>query len=96
MIRQYAPTVSRFRMLETPRGKQQCGVVPVGTICKPREGAAKVMVLAWLPRDYASYASGQFTTKRIRGGHLALVKRLRDGKTFTLSDVWLLDSEVTA
>ncbi len=93
MIRQYGPTGTRFRNADTPRGAMQCGVVPVGTICQPRDGA-KIIVEAWIPRDYAKYSGGQFSTVRIRGGHIAMVRRLDNGKRFPLSDVWLLDSEV--
>lgn len=96
MIRQYAPTVSRFRNTETPRGVMQCGVLPIGTICKPQPSAAPVIIEAWLPRDYAKYERGQFSTVRIRGGHIAIVRCLKNGKRFQLSDAWLLDSEVTA
>lgn len=96
MIRQYAPTVSRCRMTETPRGTMQTGVVPVGTICRPHHSRSWVIVEAWMPRDYAAYRNGRFTTVRIRGGHLAQVRRLDNGQRFTLSDVWLLDAEERA
>ncbi|KFI24907.1 hypothetical protein CDV52_15875 [Haematobacter missouriensis] len=33
-----------------------------------------------------------FRTKRIAGGHLALVRRLRDNQVFPLSDCHLLDA----
>lgn len=87
MIRQYRP--QRHRMIDTPRGAMPVGTIPVGTICRPHNCISNVEVLAWLPRDYATYERGQFSTKRITGGHLALVRNLRNGRTFELSDVWL-------
>lgn len=94
MLRQYGPSGSRARMTDTPRGKMETGVIPIGTICNVR-GQRKVIVEAWLPRDYACFdnATRKFTTKRIRGGHLAMVRRLDNGQRFPLSDVWLLDTE---
>lgn len=92
MIRQYGPTVSRFCYIDTPRGSTQVGVVPIGTICRPHNCTSNVEVLAWIPRDYSKYERGRFNTKRIRGGHLALVRNLRNGTIFELSDVWLLDA----
>jgi hypothetical protein len=91
MIRQYRP--QRFRYLDTPRGRLEVGTIPTGTICRPHNCTSNVEVLAWIPRDYASYERGRFTTKRIAGGHLALVRNLRDGRVFPLSDTWLLDAE---
>lgn len=90
MLRQYLP--QRFRNVETPRGTMPIGTMPIGTIINVR-GACKIRVEAWLPRDYSTYERGTFTTKRIVGGHLALVQRLDNGKRFTLSDCWLLDAE---
>ena len=90
MIRQYRP--QRHRIEETPRGPMAVGTVKVGEILKPRNGC-KIQVLAWLPRDYSTYSNGRFATKRITGGHLALVRRLHDGKEFELSDVWLVQHD---
>lgn len=92
MIRQYGQP-QRVRAVNTPRGTMMCGTIPVGTICKPHRSRVRVIVEAWLPRDYASYERGRFTTKRITGGHLAIVRRLDNGQRFKLSDAWLIDAE---
>lgn len=91
MIRQYR--AGRFQMAATPRGPMPVGTIPVGSIVRPHRARVRVQVLAWIPRDYASYQRGRFSTKRIAGGHLALVRRLDNGRTFTLSDAWLLDAQ---
>lgn len=93
MLRQYGPTVNRSRATETPRGVMQCGVIPIGSIITPHGCTCKVIVEAWIPRDYAKYHRGKFSTVRIRGGHLAMVRRLDNGKRFQLSDAWLLDAK---
>lgn len=89
MIRQYNP--GRFRNMQTKRGTLHVGTINVGDIIRPHNCTSNVEVLGWVPRDYASYERGKFTTKRIAGGHLALVRNLRDGRVFELSDVWLID-----
>jgi len=94
MLRQYR--AQRHRYIETPRGWLPVGTIPVDTICRPHNCRSNVEVLAWLPRDYATYSRGRFSSKRIAGGHLALVRDLRSGRTFELSDVWLLDAEDAA
>lgn len=91
MIRQYR--AGRFRYEDTPRGKMPVGTIPVGTICRPHNCRSNVEVLAWIPRDYASYERGRFVTKRVVGGHMALVRDLKSNRVFPLSDVWLLDTE---
>ena len=91
MIRQYRP--GRHTYTETPRGRLAVGTVPAGTICRPHGCKSNVEVLAWVPRDYSTYSRGRFATKRITGGHMALVRDLRNGRMFELSDVWLLDAE---
>lgn len=90
MIRQYRP--GRHRLIETAGGLLPVGTVPVGSIVRPHGAKNNVEVLAWLPRDYARYERGQFSTKRITGGHMALVRNLANGKVFDLSDVWLIDA----
>lgn len=50
------------------------------------------MVEAWLPRDYTKWdrASRAFRGVRIRGGHLAVVRSLRDRtRVKTVAD-WIL------
>lgn len=95
MIRQYEPTGSRGRYTPTPRGTMLTGAVPVGTICQPEILGGKVIVTGWLPRDYAAWdgKTRTMSTKRIRGGHLATVRRLRDGKTCTIAGQYLLDAD---
>jgi len=90
MIRQYR--AGRFHTIDTKRGRLPVGTIPIGTICRPHNCVSNVEVLAWIPRDYAAYERGRFTTKRIAGGHLALVRNLRNGRVFKISDVWLLDA----
>ena len=43
-------------------------------------------------RDYATYQRGVFSTKRISGGHMALVRRLSDNAVYPISDVFLIDA----
>jgi hypothetical protein len=96
MQRQYGPTVSRFRYIDTPRGKIECGVLPVGTICRPRinhQPLGRAIIEAWEPRDYTKADRGKFRTVRIRGGHIAHVRDLATGQRYRISDVWLLDTE---
>jgi hypothetical protein len=88
MIRQYGPTVSRFRYIDTPRGKLECGVLPVGTICRPqvnRMPLGRAIIEAWEPRDYSAL--------RIRGGHIAHMRDLATGQRYRLSDAWLIDTD---
>lgn len=50
------------------------------------------IVEAWLPRDYAQWdgASRKFKTVRIRGGHLAQVRSLRDRTQVKAVADWIL------
>jgi hypothetical protein len=50
------------------------------------------IVEAWLPRDYAKWdqSSRSFKTMRIRGGHLAMVRSLRDRRRVRTVADWLL------
>lgn len=92
MLRQYNP--QRFRY-ETIRGNTcKVGTVEVGAILNVR--GTKVRVEAWIPRDYSIYERGHFQTRRIAGGHMALVRNLRTNRQFPLSDVWLLDAPEAA
>ena len=88
MIRQYNPQRHRLEMLGGIM--RPIGTIPVGTILDVR--GTKVRVEAWIPRDYSTYERGRFTTKRIAGGHMALVRNLHNGRLFELSDVWLRDA----
>lgn len=90
MIHQYRP--QRRRRLETPLGTKEIGTIPIGTILRPHNCTSNVEVLAWIPRDYATYRNGRFATKRITGGHLAMVRNLSNGKISQISDAWLIDA----
>jgi hypothetical protein len=75
-----------------PRDRQ-IGTIPVGTILYIQDGVNPLrgftrpllcrepwIVEAWLPRDYANWdgVTRTFKTMRIRGGHLAIVRSLRN------------------
>lgn len=88
MIRQYKAQRHRLELLGGVM--RSVGTIPVGAILDVR--GTKVRVEAWIPRDHSVYHRGHFTTKRIAGGHLALVRTLHNGRQFELSDVWLRDA----
>jgi hypothetical protein len=63
------------------------GPVRAGSLL--RIGGEMIRVLGWLPREYTAHhqdAAGLWKSVVIRGGHLALVERLRDKKQKTLAD----------
>src|SRR5260370_12511659 len=83
------------------RGKR-IGTIPVGTIIYLQDGVRPLtglsrpvitrnpwMVDAWLNRDYSLCSSGKRTTVKIAGGHLAMVRSLRDGQRQLVAD-WIL------
>ncbi|WP_299656176.1 hypothetical protein [uncultured Jannaschia sp.] len=88
MLRQYNPQRHRRALLGSRI--RAAGTVPVGTIALIR--GRKVQVMAWLPRDDTAVECGRFVTKRIAGGHIALVRDLATGRTGQLSDAWLVDA----
>lgn len=90
MLRQYNP--SRFTLVELQGAVRKIGTIPVGTILRLPAGT-KVRVEAWIPRDYALFHRGGFHTVRIAGGHMALVRRLSDGRLLRISDTFLVDAE---
>lgn len=87
-----------------PRDRQ-IGTILVGTILYIQDGVSPFkgltrdvvqrepwIVEAWLPREYAKWngVSRTFETVRIRGGHLAVVRSLRDRtRVKTVAD-WIL------
>jgi hypothetical protein len=96
MLHQFNP--QRFRAW---CGKR-IGTIPVGTIVylqdgvRPFRGLAQPvirrnpwMVEAWLNRDYQRQISGKWTTMKAVGGHLAMVRSLRDGRKQLIAD-WIL------
>jgi hypothetical protein len=87
-----------------PRDKQ-IGTIAVGTILYIQDGINPLsglrrevvcrepwIVEAWLPRDYARWdeRSRTFKTVRIRGGHLAVVRSLRNRRRVQTVADWIL------
>ena len=87
-----------------PRDRQ-IGTIPVGTILYIQDGVSPLkgltrdvvqrepwIVEAWLPREYAKWdgASRTFRTVKIRGGHLAVVRSLRDRRRRKTVADWIL------
>ena len=87
-----------------PRDRQ-ISTIPVGTILYIQDGVSPLkgltrnvvqrepwIVEAWLPRDYAKWDghSRTFRTVRIRGGHLALVRSLRNRNRMQPVADWIL------
>ena len=84
---------------------RQIGTIPVGTILYIQDGVSPFkgltrdvvhrepwIVEAWLPRQYAKWngVSRTFETVRIRGGHLAVVRSLRDRRRRKTVADWIL------
>ena len=88
MLRQYNP--QRHRRVLLGGRTRAIGTVPIGTIALIQ--GRKIQVMAWLPRDYTAVERGRFVTKRIAGGHLALVRDLATGRIGQLSDARLVDA----
>src|SRR5579871_3476598 len=93
MYSHVAKTVRRKTVYYADPRDRQVGTIPVGTILYIQDGVSPFkgltrdvvqrepwIVEAWLPRDYAKWdgVSRTFKTVRIRGGHLAVVRSLRD------------------
>ena len=90
MLRQYNDA-QRFTYQEIGGTVRKVGTVPVGAILRLPAGT-KIRVEAWIPRDYATYERGVYSTKRIARGHKAKVRRLYDNLVFPISDVFLIDA----
>ena len=88
MIRQYH--AERHRRVEIGGRIRVVGTVPVGTVAIVH--GRKVQVEAWLPGEYATVERGRLVTRKIAGGHMALVRDLATGRTGHLSDAWLVDA----
>jgi hypothetical protein len=93
MLNQYDPQRHRPSTL---RGRSvRTGTIPLGTIASlPDHG--RVIVLAWLPREIgaARKENGRWRSSFVaRGGHLAVVRRLSDGRSVSVSDHLLLGAE---
>jgi len=96
MLRQFNP--QRFRYWKGRR----IGTICVGTIVyiqdhvrsftamsQPVTRRNPWIVEAWLNRDDSLCLAGRWTTAKCAGGHLALVRSLRDGRRRTVAD-WIL------
>ena len=84
---------------------KRIGAIPVGTILyiqdgvRPLHGLTKEIVCrepwiveAWLPREYSrkSPSTGRFEITRVAGGHLAIVRSLRDRRRVQKVADWIL------
>ena len=84
---------------------KRIGTIAVGTILYIQDGVRPLrgltrsavcrepwIVEAWLPRDYTKWdtKTGTFSTTRIAGGHLALVRSLRDRRRVQTVADWIL------
>jgi len=84
---------------------RRIGTIPVGTILyiqdgvRPFHGLTREIVCrepwiveAWLPREYArkSPSTGRFEITCVAGGHLALVRSLRDRRRVKKVADWIL------
>jgi hypothetical protein len=87
-----------------PRDKK-VGTIRVGTIVyiqdgvRPLQGLTREVICrepwiveAWLPRDYSKWdrSNRKFKTVRIAGGHLAVVRSLRDRRRVQEVADWIL------
>ena len=91
MLRQYAPP--RFRYAEIRGRHLPIGTVPIGSIYRYQAPRARrprtYMVMAWMPRAYARIDRAARTTDfsyLARGGHLALVRDLANGRLALMAD----------
>lgn len=93
-----------------PRDRQ-IGTIAIGTIVYIQDGMRPFagftqpvicrepwIVEAWLPRDYAKWGGSQrmFRTVSIRGGHLAIVRSLRNRNRVQQVADWILHACVDA
>lgn len=100
MIRQYNPQRFVFAALRAGNREKtvRVGTIPVGTIVYidgRRTGVYRApwIVMAWLPREIgaAAVVNGKYVNRMMAGGgHLAMVKSLRDGRITTVADHHLL------
>jgi hypothetical protein len=87
-----------------PRDRR-IGTIPVGTILYIQDGVRPLhsltrdvicrepwIVEAWLPRDYSKWDSStrRFKTVRMAGGHLAVVRSLRNARRVATVADWIL------
>lgn len=94
----------RIAYFADPRDRK-IGTIPVGTILYILDSLRPLHVLprsvvcrepwiveAWLPREYAKWdnSTRRFLTVRIAGGHLAVVRSLRDRNRVKVVADWIL------
>lgn len=91
MLRQYAPP--RFRYAEIQGRQLPIGTVPIGSIYRYKAPRARrprtYMVMAWMPRAHARIDRAARTADfsyLARGGHLALVRDLANGRLALMAD----------
>ncbi len=97
--------VGRKTVYDADPRDRQIGTIPVGTILYIQDGVNPLrgltrdivcrepwIVEAWLPRDYSKWdaSSRTFKTVRIRGGHLAIVRSLRNRRRVESVADWVL------
>ena len=97
MMRQY----KALRATAASGGKR-IGTIPVGTILYLQRGGFwsytrpirrnPWIVMAWLNREYFPGVKGARSVTFMAGGHIALVKSLRDGRTLAVADHILLQA----
>lgn len=101
MLNQY--NAQRFRYKPLPSGRTvRVGTVPVGTVVYLQDGINPLssfphwpvcrnpwIVEAWTNREYFPCVAGRPSTLFMLGGHLAIVRSLRDSRTVKVAD-WLL------
>ena len=100
-----AKTVRRKTVYYADPRDRQIGTIPVGTILYIQDGVSPLkgltrdivhrepwIVEAWLPREYARWdaLTRTFKTVTIRGGHLAVVRSLRDRRRRKTVADWIL------
>ena len=97
--------VGRTILYEPDPRDRRVGTIPVGTILyiqdgvRPLHGLTRYVICrepwiveAWLPRDYSKCdgATRKFKAVRIAGGHLAVVRSLRDRRRVQTVADWIL------
>jgi hypothetical protein len=104
MIHQYG--AHRFKHANSPiPGGKRIGTISIGTVVYIQDGVSPLrgltqpvicrepwIVEAWRPRDYSKWnaVTRSFETVRISGGHLAVVRSLRDSRRVQLVADWIL------
>jgi len=65
---------------------------PFGNSCFTL-GKGPFIVEAWLNREYSKRVAGKYVTVYIRGGHLAVIKDISNGKRHKIADHYLLAAQ---